>query len=272
LGKSSGRTAISAVAIIVFIGIVVLAGFGSYFALASRTGAHPNVSTSSSETSSSFSASTSPSTISSTNTATVYRGFSNSTQTRNSSLGLELDMTLNSTQINQNGSVLVSIASYNILNDQNNVTPAFNWATKGLTLPGCGINRDQLPIGLGVIKGYFIASNISQAYQKDYILNFTKPPYSPYCGINIYASDLKYDLFNSNSDIFYPIPYQNCPPSPCAAIPPITANVTVSVSGNWTFTTVPMPVPLLNSFTPGVYTIVGGDEWGDLAMLHFAVS
>jgi hypothetical protein len=26
------------------------------------------------------------------------------------------------------------------------------------------------------------------------------------------------------------------------------------------------------AFSPGVYTIVGGDEWGDLLLLHFAVS
>jgi len=35
--------------------------------------------------------------------------------------------------------------------------------------------------------------------------------------------------------------------------------------------------PFLNSgaftiFSPGVYTIVGGDEWGDLVLLHFAVT
>jgi hypothetical protein len=45
-------------------------------------------------------------------------------------------------------------------------------------------------------------------------------------------------------------------------------NAEVQTNGYW------MASQNLNeyNFTPGVYTVVGGDEWGSLVVLHFTVS
>ena len=44
---------------------------------------------------------------------------------------------------------------------------------------------------------------------------------------------------------------------------------TVTSTGFWTGN---RPNATFSHFTPGIYTVVGGDEWGVLAILHFTVS
>jgi len=43
----------------------------------------------------------------------------------------------------------------------------------------------------------------------------------------------------------------------------------VTSAGFWTGS---RPDATLNIFTPGIYTVVGGDEWGALVILHFTIS
>ena len=52
---------------------------------------------------------------------------------------------------------------------------------------------------------------------------------------------------------------------------PDSVNMTAKVtpSGFWTGS---RPNATFGNFTPGSYTVVGGDEWGALVILHFAVS
>ena len=41
----------------------------------------------------------------------------------------------------------------------------------------------------------------------------------------------------------------------------------ITVTGYW----INGQEAMLSNFTPGVYTVVGGDEWDALAVLHFVV-
>ncbi len=43
----------------------------------------------------------------------------------------------------------------------------------------------------------------------------------------------------------------------------------VNTNGSWTGR---MVGSTFNEFQPGVFTVVGGDEWGDVAIVHFSVS
>ena len=54
---------------------------------------------------------------------------------------------------------------------------------------------------------------------------------------------------------------------------PDSINMTAKVTsaGFWTVTH-GHPTWVFSSFTPGIYTVVGGDEWGALVILHFTVS
>ncbi len=60
--------------------------------------------------------------------------------------------------------------------------------------------------------------------------------------------------------------YGSCEPNPCLVDMQISANLTSR--GYWTAG----PKSQFEDFLPGVYTVVGGDEWGALVVLHFTVS
>lgn len=60
--------------------------------------------------------------------------------------------------------------------------------------------------------------------------------------------------------------YGSCEPNPCWANWPVSTNVTAK--GYWTAGA----ESEFRDFAPGVYSVIGGDERGALALLHFTVS
>ena len=58
--------------------------------------------------------------------------------------------------------------------------------------------------------------------------------------------------------------FAGCIPGPCFAE---AMSSTLSFKGYWNGGT----PGAFTDFTPGVYTVVGGDEWGTLAVLHLQV-
>lgn len=48
-------------------------------------------------------------------------------------------------------------------------------------------------------------------------------------------------------------------------------NSTVVANGYWSVSSSGAELQELHSFSPGIYTVVGGDEWGQLVLLHFVV-
>jgi hypothetical protein len=76
------------------------------------------------------------------------------------------------------------------------------------------------------------------------------------------------------ADVYYDYDFQ--PWSDVATIhtsnsEPYSINMiaTVTSAGFWTGS---RPNATFNNFTPGIYTVVGGDEWGALVTLHFTIS
>ncbi len=62
----------------------------------------------------------------------------------------------------------------------------------------------------------------------------------------------------------------SCSPNPC-----LRMNVQDQgrFAGSWSELIPPLPsLSIFNQFSPGVYTVAGGDEWGDLLVLNFTVS
>jgi hypothetical protein len=49
-------------------------------------------------------------------------------------------------------------------------------------------------------------------------------------------------------------------------------NSTLEVSGYWTWTGPDFNNAIHHLFEPGIYTVVAGDEWGDVVLLHFTVA
>jgi len=168
--------------------------------------------------------------------------------------GLSLTLSLNSTTYHPGEQISITINEKNILPIENKIHAADEWPVHGLTLTPCG--RLNHPFGISILQGYYDAKAV--------------PVIAPL------------QLFDPNA--FYSCPvilaavsYDFQPWSDIAAIhtgygsEPDSINMTAKVtsSGFWTGS---RPTATFSNFTPGSYTVVGGDEWGALVILHFTVS
>ncbi len=173
-----------------------------------------------------------------------------------SASGLSLALSLNSTVVHPGQGVSVTVDEMNTLSEANNVSASSNWPLKGLSIGPCG--PLNLPIGIAVFQGYYAAANISTAQP----LQLYKP--GTYMCPMILSGIGAY-VFQPTSDTAAVM--GSCAPNPC-----FTANMSsrVSVGGYWSSN--PLQGATFGSFSPGVYTVVGGDEWGGLVVLHFLVT
>ncbi len=189
-----------------------------------------------------------------------YPTFVQSNETKNSGLGLELSLSLNSTLFAQGQEISINITEYNTLQSNNTLAREDNWSVSGLSLGPCSGN---LPIGFEVFPGYYSTSNITQAPASQAIRLYQPGVYS--CPalffVNSYA-------FQPNSDIAS-IGYQ-CTPAPCYS--PITISGSIAFNGSWSGGDENGGGAVHNPLGTGFYTVVGGDEWGQLILLHFVVT
>lgn len=168
----------------------------------------------------------------------------------NSNLGLQLSLTISSSTYAPGQMVPINITETNTLSTVNKVSSQRNWPVSGLTLGPCG--SLNYPFGIEIFPGYYDQSNISQASNQS-VLPFYKPGLYPCPAILIFSS------------------YSFQPLSDVANVSFGSMNLTtvVETNGSWTGS---MSSSAFQTFNPGVYTIVAGDEWGDLAIVHFSVS
>jgi hypothetical protein len=111
--------------------------------------------------------------------------------------------------------------------------------------------------------GYYSSADVSTAT----LLQFYDPNQIYMCPrfLNLTASD-KY-AFQPSSDIasiFVDGDFNH-------SLPDINTNYTVKVQGYWKGYWIGSQETKFSNFTPGVYTVAGGDEWGTLAVLHFVI-
>ena len=163
--------------------------------------------------------------------------------------GLNLSLSVGPTLVSPGQAVSVAIDEWNTLPTENTVPGASGWSIQGLTLGPCWINP---PIGIEVAQGFYTYSNVSSARA----LQLSKPGVY-YCPAMLLVSSYS---FEPNSDTAWLV--GSCSPDPCFAD---SENSTTSITGYWT------AASTFSNFTTGEYTVVGGDEWGALAILHFTV-
>ena len=175
-----------------------------------------------------------------------------STTTMQSMNGLQLEVSVNATNLTLGESLQIGISEYNTLSTINDVTAATNWGVNGLALGACP-NINEQPFGVAVFQGNYTSQNISQALPLDIYAATSCPQF-----IKLIT---EYDFL---PDSIYAGIIQgggSTPPTPMAAMQAI-----VDVTGNYT------QQNQLNPLVPGLYTVVAGDEWGALVFLHFTVS
>jgi len=172
--------------------------------------------------------------------------------------GLRLSLSENTVRVTNGGVIDFSIDLYNTLSEPVNVTSADLWPVANLGLSACG--RTILPYGLDVFKGDYSQGNLTTARALDMFAPSGSNASSvtgPDCPNPALFSVPNY-YFNPQSDL--------------AVIDggrTLQLNFSMAFTGYWV--TNSGTSPTLHPFSSGVYTVVCGDEWGNLALVHFDV-
>ena len=167
--------------------------------------------------------------------------------------GLGLTLSLNSTTYHPGEEVSVTINEMNILPIRNKIHAADGWPVEGLTLRPCGTNY---PFGISILQGYYDAKDAVAATP----LQLFDPNAMYLCPVILAAVYYTFQPWSNVATIYTGYDSQ-------AWSTNLTAQVTSA--GFWTGS---RPNATFSNFTPGIYTIVGGDEWGALVILHFTVA
>jgi len=191
-----------------------------------------------------------------TTSTAVFSNYPLSAETSDSTIGLQLRVILNSSKLMTGEGIRVSITEMNILNSTNNVTASNSWPLNGLALGPCG--TVNYPIGIGIFQGYFTGSNISSAGKPLSIYN----PGEYMCPMI---------LTNTGSYEFQPMSDSAQVSGSCTSGSCFQLDITsrIDAGGYWNLG---LGGRTFENFPPGTYTVIGGDEWGQLVILHFVVS
>lgn len=188
-----------------------------------------------------------PTTITQVSTSFVTTNYSpETTSIVNSTLGIKFVLSLNNTQeINYmpfESTINATLAVYSTTVGANNVTASNNWRAQNITLL-CG--TAPWPFGIEIFSGVYGYNNVSSAHEPLDIFPDLPCPYRP--------TPTSYFFANDSNPVQLSIPvFGIC----CRQI--LNPNC-YCVSSTY------------SPFTVGRYTLVAGDEWGDLLVLQFQV-
>jgi hypothetical protein len=179
--------------------------------------------------------------------------------------GLQLSLGASPSTVYSGSSIAVALSDFNTL-DVTNSPSVMSLPTIGDRTLGLG-PCSQLPLGFGIASGDYGLGNLSQASFLDL--------YNPGAIYGCPALfSVAYFAFSPLSDSVGLYSFQ--PSGPGNATLPTrmwTApdSFNQSFSGYWTGQGNPLVNGTFHSFEPGVYTLVGADSYGQLAVVHFYV-
>ena len=170
--------------------------------------------------------------------------------------GLELSLSLDATTYKLYQDVSIVIDEKNTLSKTNRVLASSKRPLKGLTLGPC---TQGSPFGVAVFSGYYSPADILKGTP----LALFDPDQFYHCPAFSWAEGIVYEFKPSSdiADIFHD------------SVPPSNGTDTqilkeLQLSHYWTGS---YPA-IIHSFEPGIYTIIAGDEWGAMVVLHFMVT
>jgi hypothetical protein len=216
----------------------------------------------------------------STTTAINSRSSPSAVDVTNSSLGLNLTLSADSTIIPKYDTIDISTSVANMLPQMNNLTATSNWAIQNLRAGPCDYtehNDSSLlfsPVGIAVFRGNYGINNISAASALPIWAEITCPAqfgYNEKTGLDGRLVNISsYALLPSSDSAYYTAYY-----SPMDFGSPImkgefttqmSTEAQIYAGDNTT------DHDSLLSSAPSNYTVVAGDEWGQLVLLHFLVT
>ncbi|MDA4132481.1 MAG: hypothetical protein OK454_05060 [Thaumarchaeota archaeon] len=191
-------------------------------------------------------------TLQTSSTHTV-SSFTTSTSGMSPAGGLTLSLTVNATDVSSGRGVAATVDEANTGSAPINVSASAKWPIQGLAIGPCGFLN--YPIGLAVLRGNYDVANVSSAKA----LQIYRPGISACPMILASIGSFEFQASSDNATVF-----GGCQPAADGCMSEII-NSTVSFNGYWNGSA-------LTSFPSGVYTVVAGDEWGGMAILHFTVT
>ena len=173
----------------------------------------------------------------------------------NSVSSLSLSLSLDSATYAPGQTVNIAVDEINTLKKTNSVSAAGNWAFPGLSVGPCGTLN--YPFGIAIFQGYYTAGDLKSITP----LKLDNPDAAYPCPLIL--ADISTYSFQSSGDTAEVFQLGGVDPVLTEAM-----NAQIHPAGYWTGS----PNGALTNFVPGVYTVVAGDEWGALVVLHFTVS
>jgi hypothetical protein len=169
--------------------------------------------------------------------------------------GLELSLSLDATTYQLYQDVSIVIDEKNTLSKTNRVSASNKWPLSGLSLGPC---NQGSPFGVAVFSGYYSSADVLKGTP----LVIFDPNGVYHCPAFSWAEGAVYEFkpLSDNATVV-----GSCVP-PCSC--DLQINQELQLSHYWTGS---YPATI-NSFDPGIYTVVAGDEWGALVVLHFTVT
>ena len=185
--------------------------------------------------------------------------------------GIGLSLAINSTVIRPNGTISLTVDEFNALSVPVNISASSQWMVQGLS-EGC---PSFVPDGFGVLRGYYTPDNVSDGR----LLNIFSPPmFCPVAHVYNVTNGVSGRLVNLTSYSF--LPHSDNASYFVYYVPDNTLNVTKGIFGPDQMGGFPLTISAtsestshdsLGSAAPATYTVVAGDEWGNLVVLHFSV-
>jgi hypothetical protein len=161
---------------------------------------------------------------------------------------LLLRLELNSTVVASGATVGINVSDYNPFPTELNLSKEDAWPVQGLGTGGCP--SLYYPFGIEVLHGVYTSSNVSQGAPLEIFPVVACPM------IVMYITGYLFQPMSDNATV---LPGTG----ELAMATTVSAGGTYGMSGS--------QFNQLTPFSPGTYTVVAGDEWGNLAFSYFTV-
>jgi len=165
---------------------------------------------------------------------------------QNVSNGLRLDLSITGSTVGVGQPLVVGVDSFNPGGAYLNVTSDKSWAVQGLRINSC--YTSVFPFGIALYQGSYTLGNVSAGKQLQIFPNVPCPLFIRLVTGYYFSPD------SSNATV---LPGTG---------PATRMGTTATISGVYTGQN-----GSAQPLSPGMYTVVAGDEWGTLAFLRFQV-
>lgn len=170
--------------------------------------------------------------------------------------GLSLSLSLDAKTYKPGGTINMVVSEWNTLKKTNKLPVSDKWPVPGLSVDICGTL--SFPFGVAILRGDYSAGNVETAmplilYNPSGIVQGCLPP----------VLDVTAFHFKPLSDIA----------TLDGTVIDQTATFEMSTEVSvWSYWVGSPPNAVSQNLEPGVYTVVAGDEWGALVVLHFTIT